>query len=564
MSIWLPPVLMAVVLGAVLYAASEVNKSAQEEMILHFQERQEIIARQFALGMETIVGNSVQALERMAKNIHGLPIADDHVREELLITWHMLSASGLITRLDATTLEGEVVRSFSVRDTDFDQSRVEPAKSQLREVGRPVASDIFRTEGGEYVIFVAVPVMSRKGRLVGELSGLISIGKLMERVFSALKREEIGAFWILTAGGSVVYHSSHPEMALRNVFSPEEQCLSCHPNFDIERRMVNGLEGRGRTSVRGQENLVAYTPIRVQDMTWSIAISNPVEVATGLLQNTTGKFVLLMALFLGVFFLGGWLVVAFVRRAIKAEEKAKHSKDLLDAAQEREALGRELEQANRMAVIGEMVARVAHELRNPIQYMGTGCELLTQEREPEGRKVVLDSIRQGLGTINAIVQELLNFSRPMKLERFPVNLIDLVHEIAADAPENVRFVSDVPPSLPHVSIDGMKIKQLLSNLVANAVDAIGQAGTITVSAAVQGGELLLSLRDTGCGMAEETIDKIYQPFFTTKNKGVGLGMSIVQRIVALHGGSIEVRSRQGEGTEFRISIPISDSGEDAA
>lgn len=539
----------------VLLVANTIYRTSREEMVAHFQRQQEVLAKQFALGMEEVVLSTSLGLSRMAKNISRLPIMDEHVLEELEITWDIMGGGGFVVMVELKDAAGATINRFSSIDGDFVRTAIVNAHNKVQQLKIPVVSELLSLGGESHFVYIGVPVLNRADELVGELGALVSISKLMERAFDSLEKEEIGAYWILTDSGVVVFHSSHPEMMTRNIFEEKEACLHCHDGFEVEEAMTRGADGHGRTVVSEDEKLVSYAAIKVEDRTWSIAISDSVSKATRPFAESTTQFLVFTLVLVAMLFVAGFFVLRAGERTARAEEKALNSARLLQAAEEQERLNRELEQAHRMAVLGEMVARVAHEIKNPIQYMGTGFDLLKHETAAEEKERIIDDIGEGLSSLDAIVQELLNFGRPMKLEPFPTDIRDLAEEAIVMVPEGVAVDVRVDDSLSEFPLDGIKIKQLLTNLVDNAVAAMDGKGTITLAATSIGDSLQLRVKDSGKGIEPENLNRVFTPFYTTRSKGVGLGMSVVRRILDLHKGSIDLSSVPGKGTEFVITIP---------
>lgn len=228
------------------------------------------------------------------------------------------------------------------------------------------------------------------------------------------------------------------------------------------------------------------------------------------------------------------------------------------------ALEEEMQRTRTMAALGEMSATVAHEIRNPLGAMGMWVALLEKDLEPEDpkRRIVV-KITEGLSRLNKIVSNLLVFTRPVKVEHKRVDIryivkenIDFIRvETESINPQiNIKYTySDNPIE---VSIDPEKISQVLLNLCLNAVQAMPKGGTLSVTVSEEAhGYVIINIEDTGCGIPEENLQKIFDPFFTTKEDGTGLGLAIVKKYVELHCGYIEVKSRVGEGSCFKIFLP---------
>ncbi|MCX7725247.1 MAG: ATP-binding protein [Chitinispirillaceae bacterium] len=228
------------------------------------------------------------------------------------------------------------------------------------------------------------------------------------------------------------------------------------------------------------------------------------------------------------------------------------------------ALEEEMQRTRTMAVLGEMSATVAHEIRNPLGAMGMWVALLEKDLEPEDpKRRIVTKITEGLSRLNKIVSNLLVFTRPVKVELKKVDIryivkenIDFMRvETESINPQiDIKYThSDTPIIL---SIDPEKISQALLNLCLNGVQAMPSGGTLTVSVSEEvHGYVIISIEDTGCGIPEENLQKIFDPFFTTKEDGTGLGLAIVKKYVELHCGYIEVKSNVGKGSCFKIFLP---------
>jgi signal transduction histidine kinase len=211
-------------------------------------------------------------------------------------------------------------------------------------------------------------------------------------------------------------------------------------------------------------------------------------------------------------------------------------------------------------------------VKNPLQYMGTGIELLGSTVRDESAQALVRDLKTGVRTLDAIVKELLDFSRPMTLDLMPVQANDLVREVAARLAEpDVDTVLDLDPSLPEIRLDAYKVRQVLENLVRNSVQALSGRGpgaprgrirlaTAAVREGPLAGGVSILVEDDGPGIPPDALASIWDPFYTTKTRGSGLGLSVVRRIVDAHGGTVTVRSRPGEGAVFEIVLPPGGGG----
>ncbi len=222
-------------------------------------------------------------------------------------------------------------------------------------------------------------------------------------------------------------------------------------------------------------------------------------------------------------------------------------------------LEEEIKRREKLAAIGELSASIAHELRNPLASMKGSFEMLKEDVLPEEtKKRLMDIAMSEMDRLNAIVTDFLIYCnpKPPDMERF--NLSAAANEVCdmlQNISDNVRIVKDIQDEVFMVA-DGQKIRQLLWNLTLNAVEAVPEGGEVGISVYTDANNVILKVSDSGEGIPEENVEKVFYPFFSTKKKGTGLGLSIAYRIVEEHHGSIKVFSGKGRSTEFIVSLPL--------
>ncbi len=237
--------------------------------------------------------------------------------------------------------------------------------------------------------------------------------------------------------------------------------------------------------------------------------------------------------------------------------------DLKDARSKIERLhSHEMEKAGHLASLGELAAGLAHEIKNPIAGIKSSLEIIyqrTPETAPE-REIFLEILKQ-TDRIHMIIQDLLSYAKPKPLSREPVDINRVIQRVLKLADPQIKD-KEIDINFKPLSgdsnflLDGNKIQDVVLNLVLNSISAIDQTGSISVSVKTEGDKLFLTIADNGKGIRPENIDKVFSPFFTTRKRGNGLGLSISKKIIEEHDGIIEVNSRLGEGTEFTISLPL--------
>ncbi len=224
-------------------------------------------------------------------------------------------------------------------------------------------------------------------------------------------------------------------------------------------------------------------------------------------------------------------------------------------------LRKQVAQAERLAAIGEMAAGIAHELRTPLTSIRGFVQYLQGSSDPKEWQEYGGIIIREVDGLNRIVSELLDLVRPQPLHPMPTDLNQLVREtmlLARDDASDPRiaFVLELEDNLPRIEVDRGQIKQVLLNIIVNGIQAITGTGEIHVRThAKSAEEVSLSIADNGCGIPENIRERIFDPFFSTKPTGTGLGMAIARRIVDSHQGTIEIDSSEGSGTTVTLLFP---------
>jgi signal transduction histidine kinase len=233
---------------------------------------------------------------------------------------------------------------------------------------------------------------------------------------------------------------------------------------------------------------------------------------------------------------------------------------------ERQRLEREAQRAQHFALLGRLAAGVSHEIRNPLAALFLHVDLLEEELQqptPESAAQVtevLAEIRMNLARLEDLVQDYLTLVRTSQLERTPQDLGAALHAWAAEwqhlaMSQGVLLRLEGLEDLGTVALHASTLRRAMLNLVQNALDAMPQGGTLTLAGQRMATHVRLYVRDTGSGIPTEQLAKIFEPLYTTKPGGSGLGLYIVQEIVTAHGGTLAVESALSCGTTFTVTLP---------
>jgi two-component system NtrC family sensor kinase len=276
----------------------------------------------------------------------------------------------------------------------------------------------------------------------------------------------------------------------------------------------------------------------------------------------------ILIIFAGIFMIvaGTVLTSRWITNALaRVEEEKARSEDLAV-------------QSNKMAALGKMAAGIAHEINNPLQVMKELTGLMSDDllefrpvigdKDPEKLSGYIKKMDHQLDRCRDITHKMLRFGRRMEpsQEFCDVNLVlaEAISFLADEAQDrDIMIQTDYGEELPRITIDAAQLQQAVLNIIDNAIDAIGRAGTIKVRTGLEkrdNTQVIIKISDTGCGIAKEMLPKIFDPFYTTKGpkEGIGLGLSVSYKIIEQLNGKIAVESVKGKGTTFTICLPVAE------
>jgi two-component system, NtrC family, sensor histidine kinase HydH len=422
--------------------------------------------------------------------------------------------------------------------------------------------------------------------LAGVVEFLIDPFFICQRVTADVRSGQTGYAWIIDQDGVFLAHYEkefvgHDAIRVR---------LERNPNItftglrEIQADILAGKEGTGQYTSgwhrqhRGETpKLVAYTPIRfskglitgvteVQDPAhnlWGVAVVAPVQEVSG----TVGQ-VLHQELFLvGLFFIvvlggaGAFIGLAFFWNKSLSRQVELKTEELIESHER-------LLRSERFAAVGEAAAYVSHEIKNPLMVIG-GLANQVERRLPDdpATQEKLRIIQIEVKRLESFLGELRDFLRPAPPSKQKIDLNQVILEVLALMEEAIRekgisLENRLDPNLPPVEADPNQLKQVLLNLVKNALEATEDRGALLVCTGARDAQVWFSVQDTGKGMSEDVKEKIFHPFYTTKDKGTGLGLAVINKIVTDHHGTITVDSVTGRGSTFTVRLP--QKGADAA
>lgn len=241
----------------------------------------------------------------------------------------------------------------------------------------------------------------------------------------------------------------------------------------------------------------------------------------------------------------------------EAEEELKRTNAKLIETQ------KELIYTEKLAALGRFSSGIAHEIRNPLANINSLAQLIVKTDMEEKNIRRLNYIITNVEIANKIIKNLLSYASPEDLDFGNVNLNEMLNSILESVEarckiNNIKIVREIPDDLSLLYLDKLKLESAFMNFISNSIDAMFNGGTLTVKVREDrlNNELIIDFIDTGIGIPSENIDKILEPFFTTKDEGVGLGMGLAYQTIRLHNGTFNIQSTYSEGTQIEIKLPV--------
>ena len=248
----------------------------------------------------------------------------------------------------------------------------------------------------------------------------------------------------------------------------------------------------------------------------------------------------------------------------KADEYRRELEKRVDELNAANKELKELKSIEKFAASGRIARQMAHEIRNPLTNIGLASEQLRSElTDKEDLTIFFDMIDRNAKRINQLVSDLLNSTKFAQLQVENMAISDLIDEVLQDANDRlelktIKLVKEYQPGICRVSVDKERMKIALLNIIVNAIEAMEEGkGVLTIGTAELNGKCCITIKDNGSGISKDSLGKLFEPYFTGKPKGTGLGLTATQNIILNHKGSIDVESEEGKGSTFIITLDFS-------
>lgn len=462
----------------------------------------------------------------------------------------------------------------AITDPVFCSKACREAFAGSPRIGRISIGRVFALESGPMagrrLVAMTMPLADETGK-VGGLVLIVDALAVAARYAHNVRSGQTGYAWVLDDAGIFLDHNEAEFIGRESLTVRQER----DPSIDwsrlvwlVKTRIMVGQRGmdwyvsgwhRGR--IGKVKKFVAFCPVILDSgedpgNRWSVALAAPEDEVQGLIGRLMVREWLIVGLFELVVFMGFVTAMHFALRWSKAlqREVDKTARELLGAQEK-------LIRSERFAAIGEAAARLSHEIKNPLVLMGGFANQVRRHLPKEGSDFdKLGIIESEARRLETLLNEVRDFTRPVPPLIEPRDLNATVEEslaIMAGDMESRRIVvvKRLDPALPPIPHDAARIKQVLINLLKNAVEAMESGGRLTIATMVVDGRARVTVADTGGGIPEAVRGRVFDPFCTTKESGTGLGLAVCQRIVEDHRGDIRFTT-SASGTAFTVELPV--------
>ena len=549
---------------ACIFIFEGIYQEAKRAAITKLDQQEMIYARQAARGIEeyfAIWTGNLTALSQM-----NTVVVDDADGKAVLKLFYETNQARImeITRVDE---KGVIREDFPDSNAlGLDISYRKHIVALMRE-HKPVISDVFKTIEGIDAVALHVPVM-RGVDFRGSVEVLVDFQSLAKRYLDAIKIGATGYAWVISQDGTILY-TPVPGFIGKSVLETNKDNPSSNALISA---MLQGREGTaeytsqriGERQVSPTRKYAVYVPVRLGNTFWSICVASSEQDVFADLSNFRNKLAVAMSVF---FIVGVALSTLGARAWLLAKEKEKNARTELELAQQRN----QLTHLSRVSMLGELSGSIVHEISQPLTASLSNAQaaqrLLGQPDTDlnEVREILRDIVVDEQRAVE-VIHRLRRLLKRGEVQFQPFDANEIVEEVlkllrSELVDRGVTVRSELASNLPILQGDRVELQQVLINLITNACDAMtgmpNEARLLTIHTALVSDDFVeISVRDTGPGIAEGKLEQVFEPFFTSKKSGIGLGLSVCRTIINAHGGKLWAENNTDHGATFVLSLPV--------
>ena len=591
------PVILAILVGAVLLSGTffffwqKLNNKVETSMRAQFNQQQLMLARKIADNVESYFDFLENIMMGYAGLYQTIPPQEHAIEASLAERFSRHKVFGIL-EIRRYNPEGVAVQTFSVAPQPATPSKIGLPATYLewaRDPGNRGKLFLSKTFvygeppwKGRRVMRFLTPLYwaDAKGRFSGVLELIIDPFFICGKVTADVRSGRTGYAWIIDQDEIMLAHYEKEfvgkeALAVRIARNPQ---IVFRGLRELQADLLAGKEGVTeydsgwhRQKLGQMPKLAAYVPIRftkglITGVTqletpahniWGVCVVAPVEEVSGPVSEVMHQELFLMGTFFVLVLLATSVMIGAAltwNKTLTLEVNLK-TKELLES-QER------LVHSERFAAVGEAAAYVSHEIKNPLMVIGGLAHQVERRLESDqATQEKLKIIQKEVRRLESFLGDLRDFTRPALPMKQKIDLNQVVREVeelmAEAARERGISLGENLEPVPFLEADPNQLKQVLVNLIKNALEATEEHDRIILATGFQDGQAWFSVRDTGKGMPPEVLENIFHPFFTTKDKGTGLGLAVIHKIISDHQGTVKVESAPDQGTTFLIRLPLS-------
>ncbi len=532
------------------------QRTLQMETAEQFNRQQLLLASAESAAIQHFLHDVRDEAHHIARSVSLFKISND--RDFKFITDEVFKDNGVVKkRVELLDRRGAVT---------YSRGSVHAEGPDEKDIARGVAGMCpggERTQQDTKTLTIAVPIC-RLDSFAGAVAISMDIQDIARAYLGSLRTGSRENAWMMDEKGNLLYHPTQPAMVGRNLHKTDASCFKCHQTFDVEKKII---EGRGDyctgdyygryVAPTGEDKILAYSSAMAGDTRWIVAVSAPYSEVTKSIKRTM-KFYVWMIVLIAMTTSGvaAWLVVMNQKRE-QAEERARHEKEL------------EMMHAEKLASLERMTSGITSEIGNPLTSVFSFIDVLIDMEDDEFKKETLETVYFHTNRIAEILKQLSGFSKIPSLELKPCKVNSVIENSLSliqydQRVQDITIVKELRPDLPVITTDANQLSQVIVNIVLNAADAMPQGGTLTIRSRTQDSGIAIDFEDTGVGISRENLGRIFDPFYTTKERGTGLGLAVSYSIVKRLRGDLTAESEINKGSRFILTLPLENTGRNHA
>lgn len=534
---------LAIIISALVILSVFFQRTLQMETAEQFNRQQLLLANAEASNIQTYLSSAKEEILHIAQSVSLFQIRKE-TDCRLLTNVVFKDNDNIKKRIEFLDRNGVIFFSRgNVNAEGPDEKKI------ISRAQRLCPGDV-QTEQDARMITIVAPVC-RYDSLIGAVVLTLDVQDIARTFLGPIKSGSRGYAWMMDEKGNLLYHPTHPNMVGRNLYKTDSSCFKCHKTFDVEKKII---EGRGDyhgkyVAPTGEDKILAFSTTAVGNARWIVTVSAPYSEVTMSIKRSMKLYAwIIILIFMTTSGVAATLLI-LNRKQEQAEERAKHEKEL------------DMMHSEKLAYLERLTSGITSEIGNPLTSVFSFIDVLMDMEDDEFKKETLETIFFHMNRISDILQQLSTFSKMPPMELKPCKVNSLIEESLAliqydQRVQNITVVRDLWPDMPAITMDGNQLSQVIVNIVLNAADAMPNGGILTIRSRVENNSIVIDFEDTGVGIDKENRSRIFDPFYTTKEHGTGLGLAVSYSIIKKLNGSLSVESDLNKGSRFMITLPM--------